>query len=170
MSSYPPQGPSYQAGPPPPPQAPPGYQNYPGQPAYQGYQGYPSYAPGGAGAPVSTAGKRFGAYLLEALLLIVTLFIGWLIWSLVVWSKGQTPAKAVLGMRCINTTTGRAATWGTMALRELVGKLILGNITFGITTIVSAIMVLVDNERHEALWDKIASTVVVDDPEGRYLV
>jgi uncharacterized RDD family membrane protein YckC len=118
-------------------------------------------------APVSSAGKRFGAYLLDGLLIIVTLLIGWLIWSLVLWSKGQSPAKSILGMRCVRTDTGQAATWGTMALRELVGKGILGYVTIGITTLVSAIMILADSERHEGLWDKIASTVVVDDPEGR---
>jgi uncharacterized RDD family membrane protein YckC len=124
---------------------------------------------GVAGAPVTSAGKRFGGALLEGLLIIVTLFIGWLIWSLVVWSKGQTPAKSLLGMRCINTNTGRAATWGTMCLREIVGKSILGNITFGISTIVSCFMILADSERRQGLWDKIASTVVVDDPDGAYL-
>jgi uncharacterized RDD family membrane protein YckC len=118
-------------------------------------------------APVSSAGKRFGALLLEGLLFIVTLGIGWLVWSLVVWAKGQTPAKSLLGMRCVRTDTAMAATWGTMALRELVGKAILGNVTFGLTTLVSAIMILVDDERRQGLWDKIAATVVVDDPEGR---
>jgi uncharacterized RDD family membrane protein YckC len=118
-------------------------------------------------APLSSAGKRFGAWLLEALLIVVTLVIGWVIWSLIVWAKGQTPAKSLLGMRCIRTDTGRGATWGTMALREFVGKGVLGNATFGITTVVSAIMILADAERHQGIWDKLASTVVVEDPDGR---
>jgi uncharacterized RDD family membrane protein YckC len=90
----------------------------------------------------SSAGRRFGAYLLDAVLMVVTLFIGWFIWSLIVWGKGQSPGKALLGMRCVSTTTGETATWGTMALRELVGKSILGSVTFGITTIVSCFMIL----------------------------
>lgn len=191
--SYP-QEPTYPQGPPPPQPGtvpPPGYQGQPGYapqpapppypggpgqpappgyPAAPGYGGYPGYPMGGAAGmlPVSTAGKRFGAYLLDILLAIVTLGIGWLIWSLIVWTNGQSPAKALLGMRCIRTDTGRAATWGTMALRELVGKSILGYITLGITTIVSAIMILSDNERHQGVWDKIANTVVVEDPNGQY--
>jgi uncharacterized RDD family membrane protein YckC len=116
-------------------------------------------------APLSSSGKRFGAWLLDGLLIVVTLVIGWLVWSLVVWAKGQTPAKSLLGMRCIRTDTGRGAT--TMALRELGGKVILGNLTFGITTIVSGIMILADGERHQAIWDKMVSTVVVDDPDSR---
>ena len=119
------------------------------------------------GAPLSSAGKRLGAYLLDGLLAVVTLGIGWLVWSLIIWSKGQSPGKALLGMRCVRTDTGRLATWGTMALRELVGKGIIGGITFGITTLISCFMVL--GASHQAVWDKIASTVVVDDPDGRLL-
>jgi uncharacterized RDD family membrane protein YckC len=127
-------------------------------PAY----GAPAPPGGPVNAPLSSAGKRFGGYLLESLLLIVTLFIGWLIWSLIVWGKGQTPAKQLLGMRCVDVNTGQIAGWGTMALRELVGKVILGNVTFGITTLVSAFMIL--GESRQGIWDKIASTVVVDAP------
>ena len=117
------------------------------------------------GAPLSSSGKRFGAYLLDGVLVIVTLVLGWLIWSFVLWSKGQSPGKQLLGMRCVKTDTGQVATWGTMALRELVGKGVLGWITAGITTIVSAFMIL--GAAHQGIWDKIASTVVVDDPDGR---
>ena len=117
------------------------------------------------GLPVSSAGKRFGAYLLECVLAFFTLLIGWFIWSLIVWSKGQTPAKSLLGMRCVRTDTGASATWGTMALRELVGKSIIGSITAGITTIVSCFMIL--GASRQGIWDKVATTTVVDDPEGR---
>jgi uncharacterized RDD family membrane protein YckC len=120
----------------------------PGQPAIVG------------GRPVSSAGKRFGGYLLEAVLLVVTLVIGWIIWSLIVWGKGQTPAKAVLGMRVVRTDTGHDATWGTMALREFVGKGILCSLC-GILTIISGFMIL--SQTRQGIWDKIASTVVVDD-------
>lgn len=120
------------------------------------------------GAPLSSAGKRLGAYLLDGFVLApVTLFIGWVIWSLIVWSKGQSPAKQLLGMRCVRLETARAATWGTMALRELVGKLLLGAITGGITTLISAFMIL--GTRRQGIWDKIANTTVVDDPDGRLL-
>jgi uncharacterized RDD family membrane protein YckC len=120
-----------------------------------------------AGAPLSSAGKRFGAYVLEGVLLVVTLFIGWLVWSMIVWGRGQTPAKSLLGMRCVRKDTGRAATWGVMFLREFVGKGIIGSITFGITTIISVFMVL--GADREAVWDRVAGTAVVDDPQGRLL-
>jgi uncharacterized RDD family membrane protein YckC len=117
-----------------------------------------------AGFELSSKLKRFGQALLEVLLVIVTLGIGWLIWSLIVWSRGQTPAKQVLGMRVVDTDTLRAATWGTMALREIVGRWLLGFVP--LYTLISCIVLLVDG-RSQALWDKIASTVVVNDPDRR---
>jgi uncharacterized RDD family membrane protein YckC len=119
------------------------------------------------GAPMSSAGKRFGALLLDGLLAVLTLYIGWLIWALIVWSKGQSPGKSLLGMRCVRTDTGLAATWGTMALREWVGKGLIGGASCGITNLVSAFMIL--GPARQGVWDKIAATVVVDDPEGRLL-
>jgi uncharacterized RDD family membrane protein YckC len=115
------------------------------------------------GVRLSSAGKRFGGYLLEAVLFVVTLALGWFIWSLIVWKDGQTPAKKVLGMKVLKLQTGSTATWGNMFLREIVGKIlgsIVGSITFGITTF----MLLWDKNRQE-IWDKIAGTIVIDDPE-----
>jgi uncharacterized RDD family membrane protein YckC len=162
-------------GPPPPyPQAPAAPQHpgpHPGPPygAPPGYAppggAYGSYGGYGGRLPESSAGRRFGAYLLDVLLLMVTLSIGWIIWSLVIWGKGQTPAKQLMHMRCVDLSTGAVAGWGTMALRELVGKVVIGNVTCGISTVVGGAMILGDGAPRQALWDKIASTVVVDDPQ-----
>jgi uncharacterized RDD family membrane protein YckC len=137
----------------------------PPPPATAGY----AVAAGGAvsHAPVSTAGKRFGAYLLDGLLASITLGIGWIIWSLVLWSKGtgQSPGKKLMGMRVISEATGQAAGFGTMAKRELLVKGILNSITFGIIFLLSVIGIL--GESRKGVWDKMAKTVVVDDPDGR---
>ena len=61
---------------------------------------------------------RLGAYALDCALAVLTLGIGWIIWSMIVWGEGQTPAKKILKMRTINVTNGRAASWGHMGLRE----------------------------------------------------
>jgi uncharacterized RDD family membrane protein YckC len=121
------------------------------------------------GVVVSSAGKRLGGYLLEVVLVIFTLVLGWLIWSLIVWGQSTSPAKQLLKMKVLKKETGLRASYGTMALRELVGKwlivgLVIGSIC-GLVAIVLDFMLLWDKDRQE-LWDKIAGTIVVDDPNN----
>lgn len=61
---------------------------------------------------------RLGAIVLDAALIVLTLGIGWVIWSFIVWGEGQTPAKKILKLRTINFTNGKPASWGHMGLRE----------------------------------------------------
>ena len=58
---------------------------------------------------LSSRKRRLGARLLEIPLAIVTLGIGYLIWSLIVFSRGQTPAKQVLKMRVVRLDERRSA-------------------------------------------------------------
>lgn len=48
---------------------------------------------------MASHGRRIGAYFLSVPLAIVTLGIGYIIWGLMIWGNGQTPALQVLGMR-----------------------------------------------------------------------
>ena len=114
---------------------------------------------------ISSPMRRFGAWALDLVLLIVTLFIGWLIWSLIVWGRGQSPGKQLLGMRVIRSDTHRVVSWGRMALREIVCKGVIG-FAASVTVVgfVLYLWLLWDNETQE-LWDKMASTIVVDDSQ-----
>ena len=114
---------------------------------------------------LSSKGKRLGAALLDGLLVVVTLVVGWLIWWVILWKKGQSPAKSLLKMRVIKADTLVCATTGEMAMRELVGRWLLSFIP--LYGLVDAIFVLVD-ERQQALHDKIAGTIVIDDPDDRF--
>src|SRR5438445_9163006 len=76
------------------------------------------------GVQLASIGRRIGAYFLAIPLAIVTLGIGYVIWGLIVWGRGQTPALQVLGMRCWRPETNRVATWGWMALRDIIGRLV----------------------------------------------
>ena len=105
-------------------------------------------------------GARLGAYLLDALLIVVTLFIGWLIWSIVLWQKSTSPGKMMLGLIVVDINSGQPSSVGTMALRELVGKTLLSWFTCGITNLVGAIMIL-STDKRQGIWDHIASTTVV---------
>ena len=120
-------------------------------------------------------GKRFLAYLLDVVLAIVTCFIGWFIWSIVLWQQSTSPAKKMLGLRVVDSTTGAPAVMQQMVIRELGGKIGvtialnlvspavgLGNyVGLGsVYTLVCAVMVLAIPAR-QAIWDLMAKTTVV---------
>jgi hypothetical protein len=68
--------------------------------------------------PVASKGHRFAGYCLDIALMIVTFYFGWLIWSLVTWADGLTPAKQILKMQVYSRDTKRPASWGHMAIRQ----------------------------------------------------
>ena len=128
---------------------------------------------------LASKGQRFGAFLLDMLLLVITLVVGYLIWSFIVWGQGQTPAKQLLKMRVIRVNDRQAAPWGIMAIRQFV----LGAVFYGIDAVLIATgntgflgslwllangIALLVSDKHQALWDKIVSTVVVSDPHNTY--
>jgi uncharacterized RDD family membrane protein YckC len=114
------------------------------------------------GVVLAPVGRRIGAWFLSLVLAVVTLGIGYIIWGAVLWSKGTSPAFSVLGMKVWRPQEGRPASWGQMALRNIVGGICEGILSF-ITWIVSFVMFL-SNKDHKSLRDTIASTVVVHDP------
>jgi uncharacterized RDD family membrane protein YckC len=96
--------------------------------------------------------------------MIITLFVGYLIWSLIVYSRGQSPEKQLLKMRVVKLREQKSAGWGTMFLRELIAKSILAYL-FGVLSLILDGWILFD-AKHQELWDKMCGTIVVDDPEG----
>jgi uncharacterized RDD family membrane protein YckC len=119
------------------------------------------------GVHLSGVGRRLGAHVLDVLLLVLTLILGWIIWSAIIWSRGQSPGKQILGMRVVHLRTGRRATWGRMFLREIIAKTIIGFLalfTFGVLN-----FWLVWDKNKQELWDKVAGTVVVNDPQAQLI-
>ncbi len=133
---------------------------------------YPAFpAPDAANAPslrYASFPHRLGGYALDTVLAGLTLGIGWLIWSFVVWGEGQTPAKKILKMRTLNATTGTPASWGHMAIREFLVPLTVGTailLTSGIAWIVWITLEIVfyftkGNRTLRDLWVK---TVIVNE-------
>ncbi|HEX9969233.1 MAG TPA: RDD family protein [Acidimicrobiales bacterium] len=117
------------------------------------------------GRPLSSPGRRLIASLLDVLLGVVTLGIGWFIWSLVVWGRGVTPAKSLMKMETVRADSGANLTWGGMFVREFLVKGIVASllsiVTFGIMGIVGPLLILAGTLR-QTLWDRIAKTLVVD--------
>jgi len=142
----------------------PGPQQHPVAPRAAAVQRYAApYSP----APLAQvrlvpAGARFGAFLLEGILIFVTLGIGYLIWSLVTWSDGRTPAKKLLGHVVADAATGVPFDWGRMALRQFVIEGLLGGllngVSFGIYFLIDSLMIFGDGRR--TLHDRMANSVV----------
>ena len=106
---------------------------------------------------------RFGSALLDALLLIVTLFVGWVIWNLFTWKTGQTPAKRILKQVVVDAKTGEVFSWSRMALREFAVKGAAGNISSGaasgITFVIDSLFVFREDRR--TVHDLIVGSKVI---------
>jgi uncharacterized RDD family membrane protein YckC len=113
--------------------------------------------------------RFFGDSLLEGLLMVVTLFVGWLIWFAFTAPTGQTPAKRMLGVYVLDAATGAPVSAGKMWVRELLVKGLLlsvvNSFTVGAGSLIDDIWVFFDKDR-QALHDKVASTIVVYAPAG----
>ena len=124
----------------------------------------------------ATPQHRLGGYALDLGLCLVTLGIGWFIWSLVVWGEGYTPAKKILKMRVIASGTGRPATWGHMAVREFLIPFAIGLISIPVSAITFGIGPLVwicidgfwifNGGQRKRLTDIMAKTYVINEAAG----
>lgn len=111
---------------------------------------------------------RLGAIVLDATLIILTLGIGWVIWSFIVWGEGQTPAKKILKLRTINFTNGRSASWGHMGIREglipitvSIASSVTGGIAYIAWIIVEIVFYFTKNQR--TLRDYWVKTAVINE-------
>jgi uncharacterized RDD family membrane protein YckC len=116
------------------------------------------------GIRLSNPGRRLAGYLLDGLLGIVTLGIGWLIWALIVMKDGQTPAKQLLGMRTVRMDIHWKAGWGRTALREVIRIVIADILGYTVIGLVLFFWLLWDKDNRQ-LWDLAAGTVIVNDPD-----
>ena len=156
------------------PQAPAGW--YPDSPTSQRYWDGSAWTehraplhPGGddlvfAGKPICNPWERFGAYLLDSVLMVVTLFVGWLVWACILAQQGQTPGKKLLGQRVYRLDTGQPATFGWMVgMRGIVAGVIF-QLSFLILIGFVLIFMPFWDRRNQTVVDKISSTVVVTHP------
>lgn len=106
---------------------------------------------------------RLGSFLLDLGLMIVTLFVGWVIWNLYTWKTGQTPAKRLLNQVVVDANTGEVFSWSRMALREFAVKGAAGNIasgaTSGVTFVIDSLFVFRQDRR--TVHDLIVGSKVI---------
>src|SRR5437867_2155336 len=111
---------------------------------------------------MASRGERILAWLVNIVLLFLTLFIGWIIWWFIVAPRGQNPGKAVVGLRVIRVN-GNAVKTGGMFVRGLVGfglQYMLGFMTLGIASLLDSLWIFWDKNA-QTLHDKAVDTVVV---------
>ena len=114
------------------------------------------------GVQLAGIGRRIGAYFLSIPLVIVTLGIGYIVWGLVVWSRGQSPALQVLGMRCWRPADNAVPGWGWMALRNVVGSIAEGILS--VLSLLTSFVLMLATPKRQCLHDLIGGTVVLYDP------
>ena len=129
--------------------------------------------PANSGSPMRYASfqHRLGALALDVLFFILSAilaFLPFIIWSLVVWSKGQTPGKQILKIRVRNAQTGSVATWGHMAVREFLVPLtvlIATGMTYGIAFVawITIEIVFYFTKSNRTLRDLWVKTAVVNE-------
>jgi len=126
---------------------------------------------------LASPGKRLGAYVLDLLIPLVALFlifsigggiggrggvifgslllIAYVVWAIVLFARGTTPGKTLLGMRVIRED-GRNAGFFIMLIREWIGKAISGMILS-----LGYLWILFDQD-NQGWHDKLVSTYVVE--------
>jgi RDD family len=118
----------------------------------------------------ASLGRRLEALLLTPLLLVVTLGIGWLIWSIFEWRHGRTPSYRLLGLRVVRRSNDEPAGLGRSFARSgvccpvlVVPTIVVGGI-IGLCFAMGASPPdgLLSRPR-AAPWDQLTSTRVIDE-------
>ncbi len=119
------------------------------------------------GVSIANPWIRLGSYVLEIVLIIVTLYIGWSIWAYMTAASGQTPAKRVLKLRVIEASTLRPVGFAKMFwVRGLLAG-IIAQIAIICTLGVLIFMPFWDKQKQN-IWDYVSGTYVVSDPNDAW--
>ena len=117
---------------------------------------------------LATPARRLGGYFLDVILSLVLLGLTVsffnnassviillpIFWG-VFWANGTSPGKAILDMKVINKDTRIIAGFGTMFLREIIGKFISHLVFY-----LGFVWILLD-DKHQGWHDKFVNTIVV---------
>ena len=118
-------------------------------------------------AELASLARRLGARCLDTVIIVFTLYIGFFIWSLIVYGRGQSPGKQLVGIYAarIDNPESRLS-WGLMFLREFILKglvfgMFLSVATSGIVWVLDYLWALWDGSGHsQTLHDKVIKSSV----------
>ena len=111
------------------------------------------------GVQLASRGRIAAVWFLGLLLFIVTAGIGYIIWSQFAWGEGRTPAQRMLSLRIWRREPARVAGRKEMALRQILGFLLNGELLCGF-------WVYLFSTNLRSVGDFFADTTIVYDPDG----
>jgi uncharacterized RDD family membrane protein YckC len=116
--------------------------------------------------------RRFlGDWLLEAVLILVTAGVGWLIWLFFAAKKGQSPAKRLVNTYIVDANTRMPVTADQVWLREVLVKWlylpVLSWVPPGLAIIICGWALF--NKKRQTLYDRLLGTQVVYAPGVRWV-
>jgi hypothetical protein len=121
-------------------------------------------------APTASVNARFRAFFLTCLLVVVTLVVGWLVWSIVEWRHGRTVSYRLTGLRVVRRADGRAIGLGRSVLRNAVLCTLLLVPTILVCVLLAVVFFMGASPPEDLLtrarsapWDLITGTEVLDE-------
>jgi hypothetical protein len=121
-------------------------------------------------APKAGLDARLRAFFLTCLLFIVTLGVGWMVWSIIEWRHGRTVSFRLTGLRVVRRADGRAVGLGRSLLRNALLCTVLLLPTIIVCVLLAVAFVMGASPPNDLLtkarsapWDVLTGTEVLDE-------
>ncbi len=120
--------------------------------------------------PAASLGRRIGSLALTVVLLVATLVLGWLVWSIFEWRHGRTPSYRILGLRVVRLSDAQPIG----VARSLLRSGICCSVLVVPTVIIGGVVLLcfafgasppdgLFSQPRRAPWDVLTATTVLDE-------
>jgi hypothetical protein len=123
-----------------------------------------------AGLPAASFSVRIRALLLTFCLVVVTLGVGWLIWSVVEWRQGSTASFRLTGLRVVRQSDGTSIGLGLSIVRNalLCTALLIPTMLACVVLALAFVMGAsppndLFSKPRKAPWDRLCRTTVVQE-------
>jgi RDD family len=121
-------------------------------------------------APAASVSTRLRAFLLTCCLFVVTLGVGWMVWTAIEWRHGRTASYRVTGLRVVRRGGNRPIGLGRSLLRNAVCCTLLVIPTIVACVLLGVVFVMgasppddLLTKARSAPWDLLTGTEVLDE-------